>query len=59
MRVVGTNVTREVELLLDGLVEAAGRRRPRILQIGYRASVSRRNELNWRGLIGKRFGYRA
>ncbi|MCX7363824.1 MAG: methyltransferase domain-containing protein [Alphaproteobacteria bacterium] len=59
MRVVGTNVTREVELLLDGLVAAAGRRRPRILQIGSRASVADRNERNWRGLIGKRFGDRA
>lgn len=59
MRVVGTSVTREVELLLDGLASAVGRRRPRILQVGSRASVADRNERNWRGLIGRRFGERA
>lgn len=59
LRVVGTSVTREVELLLDGLASAVGRRRPRVLQIGSRVSVADRNERNWRGLVGKRFGERA
>jgi len=56
LRVVGTSVTREVELLLDRLAQAVGRRAPRILQVGSRTSVSDRNERNWRGLLGKRFG---
>jgi hypothetical protein len=55
LRVVGTSVTREVELLLDRLAEAVGRRAPRVLQVGSRPSVSDRNERNWRGLLGKRF----
>ena len=58
LRVVGTSVTREVELLLDALAATVGRRRPRVLQIGSRPSVSDRNERNWRGLIGKRFADR-
>lgn len=60
LRVVGTSVTREVELLLDGVASGAGRRRlPRVLQIGSRASLADRNERNWRSLVGKRFGDRA
>ncbi len=56
LRVVGTTVASEVELLLDRLAQAVGRRAPRILQIGSRTSVSDRNELNWRGLLARRFG---
>jgi len=56
LRVVGTSVTREVELLLDRLGQAVGRRAPRILQVGSRMSVSDRNERNWRGLLARRFG---
>jgi SAM-dependent methyltransferase len=56
LRVVGTSVTREVELLFDRLAEAIGRRAPRILQVGSRPSVSDRNERNWRALLTKRFG---
>ena len=56
LRVVGTSVSREVELLLDRLAQAVGRRPPRILQVGSRPSVSDRNERNWRGLVAKRFG---
>ena len=59
LRVVGTSVTREVELLLDRLAEQVGRRAPRVLQVGSRSLVSDRNERNWRGLIAKRFGDRA
>ncbi len=55
LRVVGTSVTREVELLLDRLGETVGRRSPRILQVGSRPSVSDRNERNWRSLLAKRF----
>jgi SAM-dependent methyltransferase len=55
LRVVGTSASREVELLLDRLAQAVGRRPPRILQVGSRPSVSDRNERNWRGLLGKRF----
>jgi SAM-dependent methyltransferase len=59
LRIVGTTVGREVERLLDLVAEAAGRRAPRVLQVGSRASVADRNELNWRSVIGRRFGPRA
>ena len=59
LHIVGTSVGREVERLLDRLAEIAGRRIPRVLQVGSRGSVSDRNELNWRGLITKRFDGRA
>jgi SAM-dependent methyltransferase len=59
LHIVGTTVGREVERLLDKVAESAGRRIPRILQIGSRGSVSDRNELNWRSLIAKRFDARA
>lgn len=56
LRVVGTSVARELELLLDRLGEIVGRRAPRVLQVGSRPSVSDRNERNWRALLAKRFG---
>jgi len=59
LRVVGTTVGREVELLLDRVAEAVGRRVPRVLQVGSRPLVSDRNERNWRSLVTKRFGRRA
>jgi SAM-dependent methyltransferase len=59
LHIVGTSVAREVERLLDRLAETTGRRIPRILQVGSRGSISDRNELNWRGLITKRFDGRA
>jgi SAM-dependent methyltransferase len=59
LRVVGTTVSREVELLLDRVAEAVGRRAPRVLQVGSRPLVSDRNERNWRNLVAKRFGGRA
>lgn len=59
LRIVGTSVTREIELLFDRLAEAVGRRAPRVLQVGSRTSVSDRNERNWRAQISKRFGGRA
>jgi SAM-dependent methyltransferase len=59
LRVVGTSVSREVELLLDHLAGTVGRRAPRILQVGSRSLVSDRNERNWRSLVAKRFGSRA
>jgi SAM-dependent methyltransferase len=59
LHIVGTTVGREVERLLDKVAEAAGRRLPRVLQVGSRGSVSDRNELNWRSLIAKRFEGRA
>lgn len=55
LRVVGTSVAREVELLLDRLAEVVGKRTPRVLQVGSRPSVSDRNERNWRALLAKRF----
>jgi SAM-dependent methyltransferase len=55
LRIIGTSVAREVELLLDLLAEAVGKRAPRILQVGSRPSVSDRNERNWRGVLAKRF----
>ena len=55
LRLVGTTVAREVDLLLDRVAEAAGRRAPRILQVGSRANIADRNERNWRTLAAKRF----
>lgn len=59
LRIVGTTVAREVELLLDRVADACGRRTPRILQIGSRMNVADRNERNWRSLAARRFGQRA
>ena len=59
LRIIGTSVGREVERLLELLAEITGRRHPRVLQVGSRASISDRNELNWRSLVAKRFGSRA
>jgi SAM-dependent methyltransferase len=59
LRVVGTSVTREVELLLDRVAKSLGKRSPRVLQVGSRSLVSDRNERNWRSLVAKRFGERS
>lgn len=59
LRVVGTSVTREIELLFDRVAEAAGRRAPRVLQVGSRTLVSERNVRNWRTLVTRRFGTKA
>jgi SAM-dependent methyltransferase len=56
LRVVGTSVTREVELLLDRVGKTLGKRVPRVLQVGSRSLVSDRNERNWRNLVVRRFG---
>jgi SAM-dependent methyltransferase len=55
LRVVGTSVAREIELMLDRVAQALGRRAPRVLQVGSRTQVADRNERNWRNLVGKRF----
>lgn len=59
LRIVGTSVGREVERLLEAVGAAAGRRAPRVLQVGSRASVADRNELNWRSVVTRHFGPRA
>ncbi|MEI6203438.1 MAG: methyltransferase domain-containing protein [Enhydrobacter sp.] len=59
LRVVGTSVTREVELLLERVASSLGKRQPRVLQVGSRSLVSDRNERNWRSLVTKRFGERS
>jgi SAM-dependent methyltransferase len=59
LRVVGTSVTREIDLLLDRVAAASGKRAPRVLQVGSRSLVSDRNERNWRGLVVRRFGDKA
>lgn len=59
LRVVGTSVTREIELLLDRVAQSVGRRAPRVLQVGARTLVADRNVRNWRTLIAKRFGPKA
>ena len=59
LRVVGTTVTREIELLLERLAVSVGKRNPRVLQIGSRIHLSDRNERNWRALITRRFAGRA
>jgi SAM-dependent methyltransferase len=56
LRVVGTTVQREIELLWEALERLVGRRGPRVLQVGSRSAVADRNEHNWRGLLEKRFG---
>jgi SAM-dependent methyltransferase len=48
-------VTREIELLLERVAAAVGKRAPRILQIGSRMNLADRNERNWRSLASKRF----
>lgn len=59
LKVVGTSVTREIELLFDRVAQACGKRAPRVLQVGSRTAMADRNERNWRGLVGKRFGAKA
>jgi SAM-dependent methyltransferase len=59
LRVVGTSVTREVELLLERVATSLDKRPPRVLQVGSRSLVSDRNERNWRNLVTKRFGERS
>ncbi|NQW53764.1 MAG: methyltransferase domain-containing protein [Rhodospirillales bacterium] len=56
LRVIGTSVTREIELLLDRLAQSVGKRAPRVLQVGSRTLVSDRNVRNWRKLVTNRFG---
>jgi SAM-dependent methyltransferase len=55
LRVVGTTVGREIELMLEALQRAVGRRAPRVLQVGSRVAMADRNEHNWRALLKKRF----
>jgi SAM-dependent methyltransferase len=59
LRVVGTSVGREVEVLFDRVAGSVGRRAPRILQVGSRTSVADRNVRNWRSQVAKRFDNRA
>ncbi|UYN94889.1 MAG: methyltransferase domain-containing protein [Enhydrobacter sp.] len=59
LSIVGTSVTHEIEGLLERLARHCGRRPPSVLQVGSRPSLSDRNEPNWRGLIGRRFGDKA
>ena len=59
LRVVGTSVSREVELLFDRTAQAVGKRAPSVLQVGSRTLLADRNERNWRSLVAKRFGARA
>lgn len=59
LRVVGTSVTREIDLLLDRVAQSVGKRAPRVLQVGSRTLLSERNVRNWRSLIAKRFGDKA
>lgn len=59
LRVVGTTVRREVELLMDRVAESVGKRPPRVLQVGARTLVSDRNVRNWRKLVRTRFGAKA
>lgn len=55
LRVVGTSVSREIELLFDRVAAAVGKRAPRVLQVGSRTLVADRNVRNWRGLVAKRW----
>jgi SAM-dependent methyltransferase len=59
LRVVGTSVAREVELLLDRVAGTLGKRSPKVLQVGSRTRLADRNERNWRSLVAKRFGDRS
>ncbi|MCW5732520.1 MAG: methyltransferase domain-containing protein [Enhydrobacter sp.] len=55
LRIVGTSVTREIDLMLERVAESVGGRAPMVLQVGAKSSVSDRNERNWRALISRRF----
>lgn len=59
LKVVGTSVAREIELLFDRVAGAVGRRAPSVLQIGSRSVIADRNERNWRNLVSTRFGPKA
>ena len=59
LRVVGTTVEREVELLFQRLSQLVGKRPPRVLQVGSRRLVSDRNVRNWRSQVARHFGKRA
>lgn len=59
LRVVGTSVTREIDLLFDKVAQSVGKRPPRVLQVGSRTLLSERNVRNWRNLVAKRFGAKA
>jgi len=59
LRVVGTSVAREIDLMFDRLAQSVGRRAPRVLQVGSRTQVSDRNVRNWRKLVATRFGAKA
>ena len=59
LRIVGTSVSREIELLLDRVAELVGKRPPRVLQVGSRTLLSDRNVRNWRKLVVNRFGPKA
>lgn len=59
LRVVGTSVTREIDLLFDRVAQSVGKRAPRVLQVGSRTLLSERNVRNWRSLVAKRFGAKA
>jgi SAM-dependent methyltransferase len=59
LKVVGTSVSREIELLFGRLAEAVGKRPPKVLQVGSRSAMADRNEPNWRGLLARHFGPRA
>ena len=58
LRVVGTTMNHQVDLLFGRLAEAVGHRPPRVLQVGSRSVIADRNERNWRNLVIKRFGNR-
>jgi SAM-dependent methyltransferase len=58
LRVVGTTVRREIDLLLEALERTVGRGAPRVLQIGSRMAMADRNEHNWRGMLERRFAGR-
>ncbi|MBV8392493.1 MAG: methyltransferase domain-containing protein [Alphaproteobacteria bacterium] len=59
LKVIGTSVTREIDLMFDRLDGSLSQRPPVVLQVGSRTLMADRNERNWRGLIARRFGARA
>jgi SAM-dependent methyltransferase len=59
LRVVGTSVAREIDLVLDRVAQSVGKRAPRVLQVGSRTLVADRNVRNWRKLVATRFGPKA
>jgi len=53
LRVVGTSVAREIDLVLDRVAQSVGKRAPRILQVGSRTLVADRASADYYEAVAK------